>query len=89
MTDEFITNELQLACSDAIELVTTYLDDALSNTDLRRFEQHRRGCEACRVFIDQIRRTVKITAAARDDAVQVRPANFDALVAELRRRGRS
>lgn len=40
MTDEFITNELQLACSDVIELVTTYLDDALSNTDLRRFEQH-------------------------------------------------
>ncbi|MEM6110293.1 zf-HC2 domain-containing protein [Mycobacterium sp. 050272] len=84
--DEFITNELRLACSDVIELVTAYLDDALSETDLRRFEQHRGGCEACRVYIDQIRHTIKIAAAARDDAVQVRPANFEALVAELRLR---
>lgn len=84
--DEFISNELRLACTDVIELVTTYLDDALSETDLRRFERHTSGCEACRVYIDQIRRTITITAAARDDAVQVRPANFDALVAELRLR---
>ncbi|WP_282777903.1 MULTISPECIES: anti-sigma factor [unclassified Nocardia] len=82
----FIDNELRITCSDAVELVTEFLDDALDESDLRRFEQHTAICEACRVYVDQIRRTIRIVSATRDDAVELRPAGFDELLAEFQRR---
>lgn len=83
--DDFVSNELRITCSDAVALVTEYLEDALEEADLHRFEQHLGGCQACRVYVDQIRRTVWIAAAARDESVEVRPANLDALMAEFER----
>lgn len=85
---DFISNELRITCSDAVALVTDYLADALDESDLDRFEQHTRGCQACRVYVDQIRRTIRIAATTRDESVEVRPANFDALLAEFDRLGR-
>ncbi|EPQ77049.1 anti-sigma factor family protein [Mycobacterium marinum] len=85
---DFISNELRITCSDAVALVTDYLEDALDESDLGRFEQHTRGCQACRVYVDQIRRTIRIAATTRDESVEVRPANFDALLAEFDRLGR-
>lgn len=79
--DDFITNELRITCSDAVALVTDYLEDALAELDLDRFEQHTSACEACRVYVDQIRRTIRIAATARDASVEIHPANFDALMA--------
>ncbi len=85
---DFISNELRITCSDAVALVTDYLEDALDESDLDRFEQHTRGCQPCRVYVDQIRRTIRIAATTRDESVEVRPANFDALLAEFDRLGR-
>jgi anti-sigma factor RsiW len=85
--DDFLANELRITCSDAVALVTDYLEDALAAADLDRFEQHTARCEACRVYVDQIRRTIRIALTARDESVEVRPANFDALLAEFRQLG--
>ncbi|QUR67875.1 zf-HC2 domain-containing protein [Mycobacterium spongiae] len=85
--DAFMANELRITCSDAVALVTDYLEDALTESDLDRFEQHTGGCEACRVYVDQIRRTIRIAATSRDESVEIRPANFDALMAEFRQLG--
>jgi predicted anti-sigma-YlaC factor YlaD len=83
MTDDrtFVQNELRISCADAIELVTDFLDDALSHDDLTNFEAHLSLCEGCRVYVDQLRRTITIVAESRDTAVQLAPANFDELVA--------
>ena len=86
--DDFVANELRITCSDAVALVTDYLEDALAESDLDRFEQHTAECEACRVYVDQIRRTIRIAATARDESVEIRPANFDALMAEFDRLGK-
>ncbi|MCB0949297.1 MAG: zf-HC2 domain-containing protein [Mycobacterium sp.] len=87
--DDFVTNELRITCSDAVALVTDYLENALEEADLKRFEQHLGGCRACRVYADQVRRTVRIVAATRDDSVEVRPANLEALMAEFERLNRN
>ena len=83
MTDDwtFVENELRISCADAIELVTDFLDDALSQDDLTNFEAHLSQCEGCRVYVDQLRRTITIIAESRDTAVELAPANFDQLVA--------
>ena len=76
----FVDNELRITCADAIELVTDFLDDALSRDDLADFEAHLRLCEGCRAYLVQMRRTITITTESRDHTVEVSPANFDQLL---------
>ncbi|WP_278314748.1 zf-HC2 domain-containing protein [Lolliginicoccus levis] len=78
--DPFVDNALRISCADAIELVTDYLDNSLDDADLHAFEEHTSLCEACHVYIDQVRRTIRITAAGRDASVEVRPRDFPSLL---------
>jgi anti-sigma factor RsiW len=43
-----------------VELVTDYLDGALSDEDRARFEAHIAGCDGCTVYLEQIRVTVSV-----------------------------
>ena len=85
MTDDqaFVRNELRITCADAVELVTHYLDDALSASDLDDFETHLSLCEGCQVFLDQVRKTVTLVADTADATIEVLPANFESLVEAL------
>ena len=85
--DDFVNNNLRISCADLVALVTEYLEDALDQTDLDRFEQHTSGCEPCQVYVDQIRRTIHIANTARDDTVALRPDNFDTLITEFEQLG--
>src|SRR5205823_12954349 len=53
--------QLRITCADAIELMTDFLDDALSRRDLKNFQEHLTLCGRCRVYLDQIRRTTTLT----------------------------
>ena len=50
-----------LACQQAVELVTDYVEDALSPTARRRFETHLAGCPHCTEYLAQMRATIKLT----------------------------
>ena len=50
-----------LACQQAVELVTDYLEDALSHAARRRFETHLAGCPHCTEYLAQMRATIKLT----------------------------
>jgi predicted anti-sigma-YlaC factor YlaD len=76
----FVDNELRITCADAIELVTDFLDDALSRHDMANFEAHLSLCEGCRAYLDQVRRTITIATESRDRTVELTPANFDQLL---------
>jgi anti-sigma factor RsiW len=77
MTDRAITEPLpELPCQDVVEVVTDYLDGALSEIDRRRFEAHLAICERCVAYVEQIRLTIIATGRA---GVQ-----GEALPAELR-----
>lgn len=66
-----------LVCRDAVELVTDYLDGALSPGDRRRFEEHLALCPHCAEYLRQIQ--VSITLTGRVDPERLDPAAMDAL----------
>ena len=65
MTDDIITEPLpELPCQDLVEVVTDYLEGALSEVDHQRFEEHLAICERCAAYVEQIRLTVAATGRA-------------------------
>jgi len=50
-----------LVCQQAVELVTDYLEGALSRGDRRRFEKHLASCDGCTEYLAQIRATIAVT----------------------------
>jgi len=49
------------SCQELVELVTDYLEEALSPADARRFEEHIGGCDGCTEYLHQFRRTIELT----------------------------
>ena len=56
-----------IVCQQAVELVTDYLEGALSRRDRRRFEAHLRACPNCTAYLEQIRITIALTGAVGTD----------------------
>jgi anti-sigma factor RsiW len=50
-----------LVCQQAVELVTDYLEGALSRADRRRYEAHLAGCPDCTEYLAQMRKTIELT----------------------------
>ncbi len=50
-----------LVCQQAVELVTDYIEGALSRADRRRFEAHLAGCPHCTEYLAQMRATIELT----------------------------
>jgi anti-sigma factor RsiW len=67
-----------LVCRQAVQLMSDYLDGALSRRDRRRLERHLASCDACQAYLDQLRTTVAVTGAPDDTPVA--PEVLDALV---------
>ncbi|HEX2086071.1 MAG TPA: zf-HC2 domain-containing protein [Solirubrobacteraceae bacterium] len=52
-----------LSCNEVVELVTDYLEDALSDDLRTRVEMHLVMCRGCDVYVGQARGTVDAVAA--------------------------
>jgi anti-sigma factor RsiW len=50
-----------LSCQELVELVTDYLEGALGEADVRRFERHIDGCDGCTEYLAQFRATIRVT----------------------------
>jgi len=50
----------KLSCQELVELVTDYLEDALSPEEKARFEAHIEPCEGCRTYLHQIKTTIEL-----------------------------
>jgi anti-sigma factor RsiW len=72
-----------LVCRDAVELMSDYVEGALSRRDRRRLERHLAGCDACTLYLDQLRAT--IAASGRVAPEDLDPAALDALTEVYRR----
>ena len=75
-----------IVCQQAVELVTDYLEGALSRRQQRRFESHLRGCPNCSAYLEQIRITIELTGAM--DPEELTPDAKQDLI-DLYRRWRS
>jgi len=64
MTD---TTAEAMSCQELVELVTAYLEDALSPAERRRFDDHLAACGTCQVYVEQIRATIRLAGGVTPD----------------------
>jgi anti-sigma factor RsiW len=57
----------RLVCQQAVELMSDYLEGALSRRDRRRLEKHLAECDACTAFLEQLRVTIAASGAVTPD----------------------
>lgn len=71
-----------LTCQEFVELVTDYLESALSPAERARFEGHFADCDDCPLYLEQMRQTIRAIGRLRAD--QIAPAARQRLLAEFR-----
>jgi anti-sigma factor RsiW len=52
-------DERALTCKELVELVTDYLEGALSSEDKERVEVHLATCDGCVAYLQQMRKTIQ------------------------------
>lgn len=72
-----------VVCQQAVELVTDYLDGALSRAERARFEKHLAACPHCREYLAQMR--ITIAAMGRVEPESLEPEVREELVGLFRR----
>jgi anti-sigma factor RsiW len=73
----------ELVCQQIVELVTDYLEGALSRSERRRFEAHLAGCENCTEYLAQMRATIRVSG--RLEVEDLTPAMREEFTALYRR----
>jgi predicted anti-sigma-YlaC factor YlaD len=71
-----------LTCQALVELVTDYLEGALSPADGRRIDEHLSGCPYCRIYLEQMRQTIRTLGHLREGTLS--PDTLQALQALFR-----
>ncbi len=72
----------ELTCVEVVEVVTAYLEDALTGVDRERVEEHLVFCDGCSTYLDQMRQT--IAAAGRLEPEDIPPTLHEKLLAAFR-----
>jgi anti-sigma factor RsiW len=72
----------ELTCKELVELVTEYLDGELKGDELERFEEHLVYCGPCVVHVNQMRETIRVAGALREEDLD--PVVTDELLAAFR-----
>ncbi len=76
------TRSDELSCRELVRLVTDYLEGALSETELRRFDAHLTACDGCTTYLAQMQDTIRITGALTEESLD--PEARDELLAAFR-----
>ena len=58
-----------MTCRQVVELMTDYLEGALSEPDRARFEEHIAGCDGCRAYLAQLSTTRKVLRKLADEPI--------------------
>jgi anti-sigma factor RsiW len=56
-----------LSCRQIVDVVTEYVDGALSSADRLAFEQHITICPPCRAYFTQMRTVVRVAGSLSED----------------------
>lgn len=58
-----------LTCRQVVELVTAYLEGALTEAEEVRFEEHLAMCDGCATYLDQMRRTIDLAGRLEPETI--------------------
>jgi anti-sigma factor RsiW len=64
-----IVNPDDLSCKELVELVTDYVEDRLSPSVRTRFEMHLGYCAPCRVYLAQMRETIRLSGRLSEETL--------------------
>lgn len=62
--------ERGLTCKELVEVITEYLEGGLAPEERLRFEEHLVVCNGCATYLDQMRRTVRLTGRLREEDLE-------------------
>jgi anti-sigma factor RsiW len=75
----------EIICIQFVEVVTDYLEGAMSADERARFESHLAVCPGCTRYLEQIRTTVSLVGRLTvDDVDALGPSARDELLAAFR-----
>lgn len=60
-------SDTEMVCQELVELVTEYFDGSLPADQRIRFEEHIAYCAACIRYLAQMRQTIVLTGALREN----------------------
>lgn len=55
--------ERELTCQELVELITSYIEEALPGDEREHFERHLALCPGCRTYLAQMRVTLRLLGA--------------------------
>lgn len=58
-----------MSCQRLVELVTEYFEGTLSPTERERFEEHLTTCPPCRIYVEQMRHTVRVLGRLPEESI--------------------
>ncbi len=59
----------ELSCKEVVELVTGYLEGTLPEDIRLQMERHLAGCDGCTNYLEQMRQTIRLTGALREESL--------------------
>ncbi|MBI3648093.1 MAG: zf-HC2 domain-containing protein [Actinobacteria bacterium] len=64
-----MSGERQLTCREVVEIVTDYLEGAMTSMERARFEEHLSACDGCANYLRQMRETIRLTGMLEEDQI--------------------
>jgi anti-sigma factor RsiW len=61
-----------VTCQDVVELVTAYLEGALTAEERASFEAHLALCDGCVTYLRQMERTIDLVGEVREESLSER-----------------
>lgn len=59
----------EMNCKELVEIITGYLEGALSPADRARFEEHLAVCPGCQTYLDQMRQTIRALGRLTEESI--------------------
>lgn len=59
----------EMPCAELVEVITDYLEGALSDVDRERFEEHLTNCRHCRTYLEQMRQTIRALGSLPETSI--------------------
>jgi anti-sigma factor RsiW len=65
----FRRNPAPIACQELVELVTAYVEGTLPAREHARLDAHLSACDACGMYVEQMRETLRVMGAIEPEQV--------------------
>lgn len=59
----------ELTCNELVELVTDYLEGAMTPANRRRFDEHLESCTSCVTYVEQMRQTIRASGQLSEETI--------------------